>query len=99
MGILTDRDIAVRAVAKGYNPKTAKVAEAMTPTVVYCYEDQELDDAVRIMEDKQIRRLLVLDRNKRLTGIISLADLAASSSQRDLAAEALEAISEPTHRT
>lgn len=97
LGILTDRDITVRAVANGQNPASAKVEDSMTSSVVYCYEDQAVDEAVRLMEDQQIRRVVVLDRDMRLTGIISLGDLAVSGSkERELAAEALEAISTST---
>src|SRR3954467_9998326 len=61
-GMITDRDITIRAVAEGKDPKTATVREAMTEEVVYGFEDQDLDDAARVMEQKQIRRLTVLNR-------------------------------------
>src|SRR5262249_21362833 len=76
VGMLTDRDIAVRAVAQGFDPKTTRVGDVMTADVFWCFEDQDVDEAAKLMQEKQIRRLLVMNRDKRLTGIVSLADLA-----------------------
>src|SRR2546423_11144288 len=64
VGMLTDRDIAVRAVAAGCDPARTSVSDAMTPGAVWCYEDDDVREAVRLMEEKQIRRLLVLNRDK-----------------------------------
>ena len=75
IGVITDRDIAVRAVAAGKSPDT-KVRDVMTREVLYCYEDQDLDDVIRNMGAIKVRRLAVLSRDKRLVGIISLGDLA-----------------------
>ena len=75
VGMITDRDIAVRAVANGKGPD-AKVGEVMTKDVQYCFDDQDLDDVSQNMGDIQVRRLPVLDRDKRLVGILSLGDLA-----------------------
>src|SRR3954454_21482891 len=72
VGMLTDRDITVRAVAEGQDPKTARVQDVMTPDVLYCFEDQDVSEAVRLMEENQVRRLVVLNRDKRLVGIVSL---------------------------
>jgi CBS domain-containing protein len=94
-GIVTDRDITVRAVAEGKNPRTTRVREIMTPGVVYCFEDQDVTEAARLMEEKKIRRLVVLNRSKRLVGIVSLGDLAIDTHDQRLAGEALEAVSEP----
>ena len=93
VGMLTDRDIAVRAVAQGKGPDT-KVREAMTPEVRYCFEDDDLADAVRGMGEQKVRRLPVLGRDKRLVGIVSLGDVAlyADSGQTDAA---VSAVSEP----
>jgi len=95
MGMLTDRDITVRVVAQGCDPATTKVREAMTPGVVYCFEDQDVQEAAHLMERQQIRRLPVLNRNKWLVGIISLGDLAVRSGDRALAGETIEQVSEP----
>jgi len=75
VGVITDRDIAVRAVAKGKSPNT-KVRDVMSHEVLYCYEDQDLDAVIRNMGAIKVRRLPVLNRDKRLVGIISLGDLA-----------------------
>ena len=77
VGMITDRDIAVRAVAQGRGPDTA-VREVMTDEVKYCYEDDDTNDVARNMADIQVRRLPVLTREKRLVGIISLGDMALS---------------------
>lgn len=95
VGVLTDRDLTIRAVAEGRNPKTTKVREAMTPEVAYCFEDQEAEEAEKIMEKNQIRRLPVLDRNKRLVGIVSLGDFAIKDNEKR-AGRTLEKISEPS---
>jgi CBS domain-containing protein len=78
VGMITDRDIAINGVALGKGPK-AKVREAMTPDVKYCYEDQEVGEVIENMGDIQVRRLPVLDREKRLVGILSLGDVAKSA--------------------
>ena len=96
-GIITDRDIAVRCVAEGCDPKTAQVKDVRTPGIVYCFEDQEVSEAAHIMRDRQIRRLAVLNREKRLVGIVSLGDLAVETGDEHLAWETLERISEPVH--
>jgi len=93
VGMLTDRDITVRATAAGCNPATTPVGQVMTPEVVYCFEDQPVDEAATVMEDKQIRRLLVLNRDKRLVGVVSLGDFATHTGARRVAGEALEEIS------
>jgi CBS domain-containing protein len=94
-GMITDRDIVVRAVAEGRNPQTTKVREVMTEEAVYCFEDQDIEDAARTMQERQIRRLLVLNRNKRLVGIVSLGDLATESGDTQQSGEVLQDISEP----
>ena len=93
VGMLTDRDIAVRAVANGKGPD-AKVRDAMSPDVKYCFEDEDLDDAVRSMGEQKVRRLPVMSRDRRLVGIVSLGDVAvyADAKQTDAA---VSAVSEP----
>jgi CBS domain-containing protein len=95
VGLLTDRDITVRAVADGRDPVTTLVREVMTPDIVYGFDDQDVQDATRLMEQYQIRRLPVLNRNKRLVGIVSLGDLAVHPGHQPLASEVLEQVSEP----
>jgi len=77
VGVITDRDIAVRAVAEGKGPD-AKIREVMSTQVRYCFEDDDVDEVLRNMGDLQVRRLPVLSREKRLVGIVSLSDLATN---------------------
>jgi CBS domain-containing protein len=93
VGMITDRDIAVRAVAQGRGPDTP-VREVMTDEVKYCYEDDDTNDVARNMADIQVRRLPVLTREKRLVGIISLGDMAVSD-EAGKAGEAVAGISQP----
>jgi CBS domain-containing protein len=88
-GMLTDRDITVRATAEGRDPNSTRVRDVMSPEVIYCFEDQDVQDAARMMEDRQIRRLVVLDRDKRLAGIVSLGDLAVQTEDEELGGEEL----------
>jgi CBS domain-containing protein len=94
VGMITDRDIAVRAVAAGRGPKTL-VRDVMSEKVLYCFEDQDLDEVARNLSDVKVRRLPVLNREKRLVGILSLGDMACKATDTDPAADALKAISEP----
>lgn len=75
VGMISDRDIAIRGVAMGRGPDS-RIGDVMTADVKYCFEDQELDEVCSNMGDIQVRRLPVLDRNKRLIGIIALGDIA-----------------------
>lgn len=75
VGAITDRDIVVRAVAEGKDGSTT-VGDVMTPDIQYCFEDEEIDHVVQNMGDLQVRRLPVVDREKRLVGVVSLADAA-----------------------
>lgn len=93
VGMITDRDIAIRAVAAGMGPQ-AKVGEVMTKDVKYCFSDQELADVGENMADIQLRRLPVLNHDKRLVGIVALCDI-ATSSDNDCATDALAGISRP----
>jgi CBS domain-containing protein len=95
IGMVTDRDITVRAVAEGCDPKTTRVKEVMTPDIVYCFEDQDVSEAARRMEENQVRRLVVLNRDKRLVGIVSLGDLAVETGDERLAGQTLERVSQP----
>jgi CBS domain-containing protein len=95
VGMITDRDITVRATAEGEDPLTILVRDIMTPEAVYCFEDQDVTEAARLMKDKQIRRVLVLSRDQRLVGIVSLGDLAVDTGDEELSGQTLEAVSEP----
>jgi CBS domain-containing protein len=96
VGTITDRDIAVRAVAEGKGPDT-KVRDVMTRDVKYCFVDDEVSEVARNMADIQVRRLPVLNRDKRLVGVLSLGDLAVDEDTEDDAEVALSGISEPQH--
>jgi CBS domain-containing protein len=95
LGMVTDRDIAIRAVAAGRDPKSTKVSDAMTPELIYCFEDEPLREAAKLMERYQIRRLPILDREKHLVGIVSLGDLAVDTGNERLSGTVLEEVSEP----
>ena len=94
IGMLTDRDLTVRAVAEGRNPKTEPVRDSMTPEIDYCFEDQSAAEAERIMAERQIRRLPVLNRERRLVGIVSLGDLATKTDEARAVGKTLEKVSE-----
>jgi len=91
VGMLTDRDIAIRGMAEGKGPN-AKVHEAMSTDVCWCYEDENVEGVLRRLGDEQIRRMPVLNRNKRLVGIVSMADLTESAQPQQTGAT-LSAIS------
>ncbi len=93
IGMLTDRDIAVRAVARGLGPETM-VREVMSDEVLYCFDDEDLADVAENMGDTKVRRLPVLNRDKRLVGIISLGDLSRRETAKCLG-EAIADISAP----
>ncbi len=94
IGIVTDRDIVVRIVADGQDVRTATAREAMSPKVLYCFEDQTVEEVLENMGDNQIRRLPVVNREKRLVGVVSLGDLSKAAKRK--AGEALKEISQPT---
>lgn len=92
-GIVTDRDLAVRAIAAGADPTRARVREAMTPQVISCREDDEVEEAAHTMEEGAVRRIMVLDREGDLSGMLSVEDLVAAS--MSLAADVLRHAREP----
>lgn len=96
VGMLSDRDITVRATAKGWSPAQTSVREAMTKNVVYCFDDQPAEEAATVMADHQIRRLIVLNHDKRLVGMVSLGDLATQATSQAAAGQALTGVSQPT---
>lgn len=96
VGTLTDRDITIRAVCEGRDPNTATVRDAMSEHIVYCFDDQDTAEAADLMAQKQIRRLAVLNHDKRLVGIVSLGDLADKAQDETAAEHALEGVSKST---
>ena len=95
IGTLSDRDIVIRAVADGLNADT-KVRDVMSDGVAWAYEDDSVENAAMIMSEWQVRRLPVVDRDKRLVGIVALGDFAVESSDIQPVAEALSEISQHT---
>jgi CBS domain-containing protein len=93
VGMLTDRDITLRAVAEGKSPAQCQVGEIMSHEVKYIYDDETIEDASRNMSDLQVRRLPVVNRKKRLVGIVSLGDIALNA--KDSGGMALKDVSEP----
>jgi CBS domain-containing protein len=96
VGMITDRDITVRSIAEGADPTKVRVRDAMTPHMVACYEDQTIDEAATLMETNQIRRVVVLNRDGQLVGIVSLGDLSVRTGDEELAGEVVELVSEPS---
>jgi CBS domain-containing protein len=83
VGIITDRDIIVRAVSAGVDPNRSRVADSMTSPILYCYEDQDVEEVRQMMQDKKVRRLPVLDRSRRMIGIVSNSDVSLGHSEHD----------------
>lgn len=94
-GMLTDRDITVRATAEGLDPRSTSAREVMTADVIHCYEDQNEEEAADIMERYQLRRLAIVNRDKQLTGIISIGDLSVKTGRDRLAGDTLAGVSQP----
>lgn len=94
VGMLTDRDIVVRAVAEGKGPDT-RVRDVMSSDICYCFADQELEEVAANMADVKVRRLPVVNREKRLVGIVSLGDIALADDPKGAATTVLCGVSEP----
>jgi CBS domain-containing protein len=98
VGVITDRDIAIRAIAAGLDPVRTKVRNLAITDVIWGYHDQDDDKAARLMENYQIRRLVILHpESQAIVGVISLGDLARNTKVQDKAAEVLEKVSEPAN--
>jgi CBS domain-containing protein len=89
IGVVTDRDIVLRAVAAGWRPHMTTVGQVMTTTPLAVYDDQTLNEASLVMEKNFVHRLLVLDRRERLVGIVSLSDIAAKTENEKLSGHVL----------
>ncbi len=94
VGALTDRDITVRATADGMDPKNTQVRDLLHSDVFWCLEDQNVSEGAKKMQDNQVRRLMIVDHNKHLCGVVSLGDIANNGSLT-LSARLLESVSEP----
>ena len=97
IGMITDRDIACRAVADARDPVSTKARDVMTKGIAFCFDDQTDEDAAEMMEGKKIHHLPVLNREKRLVGVLSLGDLALRSSKA-LSAELIHLVSRDAER-
>jgi CBS domain-containing protein len=95
IGLITDRDIVVRGLAEGRDVDSTQVKDIISSEVVYCFEDDSIEDAVRLMEENKVRRLIVVDHDRVPVGIVSLGDIAVKTGLEQLSGEALERISEP----
>lgn len=95
IGTISDRDIVIRAVAEGMDFST-KVRDVMSKGIAWAYEDETVEEATTIMSERQVRRLPVVNRDKRLVGIVALGDIALERSEIEPAAEALSEISKPS---
>ena len=95
IGMITDRDITIRGVADEKNPSSTNVKEIMTSDVCCCFENDDIHEAARMMEEKTIHRLLVVNSNNEPVGFVSLSDFAVKSHDEHLTCEVLERISEP----
>lgn len=93
IGMITDRDIALRVVAKGRDPAKTTAEEVMTKGIVYCRTGETVEDAIHLMDQKKIRRLPVINDNKRLVGMLSLGDVSHAAS-RELSGELLRAVAD-----
>ena len=98
LGMVTDRDITIRSTAEARDPEKTLVRDCMSPEVIFCFEDQSPQEAERLMEDKQIRRLPVLTREKQLAGIVALGDLATKTGDIQQVGRTIREISEPARR-
>jgi CBS domain-containing protein len=96
LGMITDRDIVVRAIAEGQDVNTCEARQVMSERLLYCFEDQDVQEAAELMSRHQVRRLPVIGRDKSLIGMISLGDISQSTDD-EIADEALAQISKPTH--
>ncbi|QDU81192.1 Hypoxic response protein 1 [Polystyrenella longa] len=95
IGMVTDRDIVVRCIAEGRDLNSTTARDIMTTDIIYCCEDQDVTEMAEVMEERKIRRVVVLNEDKKLVGIVSLGDMAVKTQNDSLCNEALEAVSAP----
>ena len=93
IGMVTDRDIVIKGLIDGIDVATLTARDVMSGPILYCRADEEVEDAVRLMEEHEVRRLPVIDENKRMVGILALGDI-SSFAGRDIAGEVIKAVSE-----
>ena len=95
VGALSDRDVTVRAIAEGMDPRSTRVKDVVHSRVIWCFDNQNVSEAVRKMKENQVRRLMVIQRdNKQLVGVVSLGDLANNATGK-MSSSVLESVSSP----
>lgn len=94
VGMITDRDMALRLLSNGADPKSQTARDVMTKGIIYCRSDQSIEDAIHLMEDKKVRRLPVINDKKRLVGMLSLSDISHHAG-RELSGELVQAVAMP----
>lgn len=92
IGMVTDRDIAIRAVANGQDLSKVTARDVMSKKIIYCMEDEDIEDAIHVMEEKKVRRMPVINAQKRMVGMLSLGDISHAAGQ-SLSGELLKAVS------
>lgn len=95
VGVVTDRDLTIRSLAQGRDPENTRLNQVMSPDVQWCYEEQSVEEAAQLMREAQIRRLPIVDHDRKLVGMLSLGDLAAKGGEEE-ASDALKDISTPS---
>lgn len=96
IGTITDRDIVVRSIAEGRDPNDTRVHDVMTSEFFFCYEDDDVKKAAKLMSDKQIRRIPIINHNNELVGVVALGDLAVDNRNDKMSGDILEDISKPS---
>jgi CBS domain-containing protein len=94
VGTLTDRDITIRHVADGQNPYRVKARDIMTPNALYVYEDEDVEEVARYMQEHEVRRVLIFDHAQQLVGVVSVGDISKVAGEEFLAGETLREIAE-----
>ena len=94
VGLVTDRDLVVRALAEDVDVEQFTVADCMTTSVTFCFENQSIDDVIRLMKEQKIRRVPVLNEARRIVGIVALGDLAVQAPQHEKIHSVLESLSD-----
>jgi CBS domain-containing protein len=97
VGILTDRDVVMRVIGEKRDPKAVRVGEAMTPNIIYCFEDEDVGKAASLLEAHHIHRLPVLNRERNLVGVVSIDDLAAAGEDHPIGSHLLKEMSQSSH--
>jgi CBS domain-containing protein len=95
VGTVTDRDIVIRGIAEGRDPRIAMTGDIMSRKASFCYEDQDVTEAARVMEERKIRRLAILSRDRKLVGVVSLGDLAVRTGDEAMSGEVIKFVARP----